>query len=206
MTASDAIPKAEFLARLGFGEDEQVLRALEEAGLTNPRKSAISPDKAEQAREVLEARFFRACTRGDCQDRAPSLAGGRLVARSAGPGSCEVCGGSASRAAIDEMVEACRAAGVTRICIVGGSPNTRHEIEQAVAGRLELRLIDGSGSRTGAAAKGDLAWAQRVFVWGGTELNHKVSKLYTGPTVIQTAKRGVSEMAKAITLSAQRAR
>src|SRR5690606_38461797 len=98
--------------------------------------------------------------------------------------ACEVCGGSANRAAVDGLVEAFGAAGWSRLCVVGGSPGTRTELESLVAGRIELRLVEGAGTkRTSAHAAADLAWANLVVIWGGTELDHKVSNLYKGPRV-----------------------
>src|SRR5690606_32941997 len=97
---------------------------------------------------------------------------------------CEVCGGSVNRAAVDEMVAACARVGWRRLCIVGGSPATRQELESLVGGRLELRLVEGTVAGTLKEAAARTAWADRVIVWGATELDHKVSTLYRGRNVI----------------------
>ncbi|MCW5776791.1 MAG: hypothetical protein KIS87_10155 [Phycisphaeraceae bacterium] len=200
------LPKDELLRSLGFGGDPAFYdTALREAGLSRPEKRAISSAKRDDVERVLRGRFMPVCTRGDCRAAAEPLAEGRTIAPAASPDACEICGGSANSAAIDRMVEACRAAGWTHLCIVGGSPATRKDVRRALAGRLEVTFVEGTASRTARQARDDTARADRVVLWGGTELAHKVSTLYTGPKVIQMAKRGVAALAEAVSESARRA-
>ncbi len=201
------LPKDELFRSLGFGGEPGLYdAALREAGLSRPEKHAISAAKRDEVERVLREQFIPVCPRGDCRAAAARLAAGRTVAPAADPEACEVCGGSANTAAIDRMVEACRAAGWTRLCIVGGSPATREDVRRAVAGRLDVTFVEGTSSRTLRQARDDTARADRVVLWGGTELAHKVSTLYSGPKVIQMAKRGVAAMAEAVIESARRAR
>jgi len=201
------LPKDELFRSLGFGGEPGIYDgALREAGLSRPEKRAISSAKRDEVERVLREHFIPVCSRGDCRAAAARLAAGRTVAPAAGPESCEVCGGSANAAAIDRMVEACRAVGWTRLCIVGGSPATREDVRRAVAGRLDVAFVEGTSSRTVRQARDDTARADRVVLWGGTELAHKVSTLYSGPKVIQMAKRGVAAMAEAVIESARRAK
>jgi hypothetical protein len=99
------------------------------------------------------------------------------------------------------MSAACASAGIRRLVVVGGSPDTRRELG-ALAGRLELRAVDGTERRTRAQADGDLAWADLVLVCGATELAHRVSGLYTGARtstpVITSSRRGVEAIAGAV--------
>jgi len=204
---AQTITKDELLARLGLAPGQAiVLQALEDAGISKVAKPNISEDKQDAAAAVVAERFIRVCTRGDCRKRAPELAGVREIAQALDSAHCEVCSGSTNKSAVDEMVEAFRAVGWKRLCVVGGSPNARHEFETLVDGRIEVRLVDGTAHHTGAQARTNLEWADRVANWGGTQLNHKVSTLYTGPKVIQFAKRSVQELAKAMTESARRAK
>lgn len=199
------IAKSELFAELGFGGDTTALdRALEAAGLSNARKLRVHLDKRDAIAEVLRERFFPVCRRGDCRARAPDLAGGLDIAEASGPESCAICGGGVQKSAIDRMVEACGGAGIRRVAIIGGSPAGRRQFEDLVAGRLELRMIDGMVSRRRREADGDLAWADLVMLWGSTPLSHKVSTLYTGPSVVQVRKRGVSEMAAEVETAARR--
>ena len=201
------LTKDELLARFGFAPGQAVvLQALEDAGLSRVAKPNINEDKAQAAGAALAERFIRVCSRGDCRERWAAVAAGREMAQALDTGRCEVCSGSTNKAAVDEMVEAFRAVGWKRLCVVGGSPNARTELEGLVAGRLELRLIDGTRTHTGAQARTNLAWADRVANWGGTQLDHKVSTLYSGPNVVQLAKRGVSELARGMAESARRAK
>ena len=92
--------------------------------------------------------------------------------------ACTCCGGSRNNRALTELVEACAAAGLRRLVVVGGSPDVRRELGVA-KGELELRLIDGTERRTRAEAQRDLDWTDLIVIAGSSELGHKVSSLYT---------------------------
>lgn len=196
---TDAIAKADLFARLGYAGLYDLLEAaLEEAGLSRAAKKAISPDKQDDVAALLADRFIAVCSRGDCQADAPELADGRTLVAAVSSLHCEVCHGSSNARAVDAMIDALTRAGMRRLCVVGGSPNTRHVFEELVAGRIELRMVDGTGSRNSAQARADLAWADRVAIWGATMLDHKVSLLYQGRHVIQLARRGIRELAREV--------
>lgn len=198
------LPKAEFLARIGFGGDPVIAdRVLIEAGLTNARKPRISAAKLDRADELLRSRFAYVCQRGDCRAAAATRFRDRGVIRAAAPEFCEVCRGSANRSAVDAMIRTMAAAGLRRLCVLGGSPAVREELAQLVNGRIELRLVDGTVSRNRTAANADLAWADRVVIWASTELSHKVSMLYSGPKVITVSKRGIGAMCEQVARSAR---
>lgn len=89
--------------------------------------------------------------------------------------------------------------GVRRIVVIGGSPSVREELLALKPAALELRLIDGTERRTSDKARADLEWAQLVLVWGGSELDHRVSQLYTDPTahrrkLVHVARRGIAAL------------
>lgn len=185
-----------FLSELGL-EAEQARRAraaLEESGLTNPRKQRLSAAKLPAARAALDARFARLC-----RQCAPLAGSGREVL-SVRPERCERCGGSANRRALDELASACTRAGVRRMVVVGGSPSVRRELA-TLAGALELRLVDGTERRTSAQAANDLAWADLVVVCGASELAHRVSTLYTrerSARLVVSPRRGVEAIAESV--------
>jgi hypothetical protein len=153
-------------------------------------------------REALERNFVLACARGDCLREAAEVDDGRTVVPASEPRHCEFCGGSANQRAVGEMIAACRAKGWRRVCVVGGSPNARTALTQLAGRDLDLKLVDGTISRHKGQADSDLAWADVVVVWGSTQLNHKVSILYKGPTVVQMARRSIQELARAVTRKA----
>lgn len=207
MASPDDILKQDLFQRLGFGGDAARLEeALQEAGLSRPGKPRISLAKEPQVREVLEARFVRVCQRAECRELAGERSRGKEAVPAAKSGDCEMCGGSINAMAVSEMVRACRRAGWRRLCVVGGSPNTVVELLALVGEGIELRVVEGTVARTKRDAEGDVAWADRVIIWGSTELAHKVSALYKGPNVINVARRSVSELAKAVTVSAGRSK
>ena len=190
-----------FLAELGFGLPQALgaaRAALEEAGLTRPGKQRMSDEKLPRAAQLLKGRFFLHCDSRECA--AFAAASGRQPMLASLKGACERCGGSDNSRAETEFLEACRRKGARRVVVVGGSPAVREELEAALGGALELRLIDGTERRTGDKAKADLEWADLVLVWGGSELHHKVSMLYTSAQpplrkkVVHSAKRGVAAL------------
>jgi hypothetical protein len=202
---SDVVPKAELFRRLGYGGGHELLeRALADAALSRPEKTGIAAAKEGAVAACLAEWFVPVCSRGDCQEEATHRGDGCTPVAAATQAACAICVGSAHARAVDEMVAAMRRAGIARLCVVGGSPNARTRLEALVAGRVELRLVDGTAKRTADAAKADVAWGDLVAVWGGTMLDHKVSKLYTGDRVFSFARRGIGELARAVVIAVER--
>jgi hypothetical protein len=208
--AADLVIEA-VLDGLGFaGDNARLARtALEDAGLTNPRKKRISATKLGDLKTVLSTRFMLVCTRASCRAAAAAAAGtDRAVLDAARPTACEVCGGSANATEIGKAIAALVDGGLRRIVVVGGSPSTREELRGLIADRLELRLVSGTDRRTSRDAKADLVWADLVVIWGSTELDHKISRLYTGASqgrVVTCARRGIAALAETLAKAAARA-
>lgn len=199
------IAKSELLRDLGYGGDVSLYdQALQDAGLSNPRKPRIALAKRDAVADLLVTRFMRVCSRGDCQNRAALMSGGRAVAPASTQSACEICGGSVNRGSLDLMVAAFARAGWSRLCIVGGNPSTREDVRRIVGERLQLRLIDGTRARGQTDADADCAWADLVVLWGSTELAHKVSERYRGKKVITCPRRGLAELAKEASIAAER--
>lgn len=206
--------------------------ALESAGLTNPRKTNISVEKRAAVVVEIDRIFRRLCVRCSADFEAGGAAGEEARAKAAGagtgaasgahPGSrsgaesdprpvlrvaqpqCTNCGGSNNQRAVDELLAACERAGVRNVVFVGGSPAVRKELTALMGEALDLRLVEGTRSRTRAVADADIAWADLVVVLGTSELAHKVSLLYTDDPAarkkaITVRRRGVEAIAQAIT-------
>jgi hypothetical protein len=192
------------LGYVGEHARRQAREALEEAGLTNPRKTRIASSKLDAVHEVLGRRFVLLCTRSTCRQAA--VIRGRRILDTARPTDCSVCAGSANTFDVERAITALTGQGLHRVVIVGGSPSTREELQELVAGRLELRLVSGSERRTARDARADLRWADLVAIWGGTELDHRVSMLYTqgpGGRVVTCPRRGIAAMAATLITAAQ---
>lgn len=199
------VGKSELFDSLGYAtEHERLNRYLAEIGLTNPEKSRIAGSKRAAVAEALQARFVRVCVRGDCQAHAPTRTSGRTVVQATAPAHCEICEGSALTRAREEMREACRAAGWQNLCIVGGSPKAREEIENTMPPDLRVRTVDGVATRRQSDAKHDLKWADAIVVWGGTQLHHRVSNLYASPKTTLATRRSVQEVYAHIAAEARR--
>jgi len=193
-----------WLSTEGFDLPEGRTRAreaLEAAGLTRAGKARMSAAKEERARSVLDAQLFKHCATPACV--AAAARSGRSPVRTAHRTACGSCGGSDNRRAEEALLGACERAGVRRLGIVGGSPSVREELRDALSRRLELRLIDGTERRTLNQARLDLELADLVLLWGGSELDHRVSTLYTGAApplrrkLVHTSKRGIAALLEA---------
>jgi hypothetical protein len=192
------LPTARALAR----------EALEAGGLTRTGKTRMSAAKEDRARSLLEAQLYRHCSTPACV--AAAARSGRTPVLTAHRTACASCGGSDNRRAEEALVSACQRAGVRRVAIVGGSPSVREELRDALSARLELRLVDGTERRTLTQARLDLDWADLVLLWGGSELDHRVSTLYTGGSpalrrkLVHTSRRGIAALLEAAVLHLSR--
>src|SRR5690554_6485781 len=95
---------AALLEELGFrrvDSQQWARRVLIEAGLTNERKQNMALAKRQAAIDAIEARIARVCASLGC--RAALDVGGRRVVEVATEG-CEVCGGSDTARATQQMV------------------------------------------------------------------------------------------------------
>jgi hypothetical protein len=199
-----------FLSAEGF-ETEDLRRcargALEAAGLTRPGKRRIAEEKLGAARAALAASLLRVCGDAECARLARRGPGAERQAVRVPAPVCEVCGGSNNRRAVRALAERLRRSGLRRLLVVGGKQAQHAELREALAAAgLELRCVDGtSGTFSRRDAAPQLEWAQLLVVWGGTQLPHKVSRLYTddpprhlrGRTV-KLAKRGVEAVCREI--------
>lgn len=195
-----------FLRQLGFGDDTRAAAraALEVEQLTRPGKTRLSVEKTARAEAVLRERFALHCHAPECIGFAK--ASGRTPVFAAAKQHCVRCGGSENARAARELTEA----GIRKLVVVGGTPATREELERLLGTAIELRLVDGTRHRPSERAKADLEWADRVLLWGATELHHKVSKQYAdAPTakhkVVHIPKRGVAQLLAAAVESMRRA-
>lgn len=194
-----SISKVELLRSLGYGgEPARAFEVLDTAGLSRRTKAGIHPGKLDAVRAILGKEFVFHCGRGDCLDVANAEADGRIVVIASRPEHCIACGGSSVATAIAEMCRECQAAGWNRICIVGGSPSARDQLNTSVGHSLSLRLIDGIGARKRKQANVDIAWADHVVIWAGTQLNHSASEPYHGVKVSQVNRRGIRSLAQHI--------
>lgn len=189
------------LSNLGYSLPASKAKAratLEEAQLTRQGKTRMSNEKMPRVEALLREKFFLHCARPECIGYAKGSGREPLAAE---PSTrCERCGGSSNKRAETELVEEFRRRGLSKLCIVGGSPSVREELESALGSQIELRMVDGTERRTSDRAKADLEWADMLLLWGASELHHKVSTLYSnaGPPlkrkVVHVAKRGIAAL------------
>jgi hypothetical protein len=190
-----------FLAGEGFVSRDPAARAraaLEAAGITRPGKTRFSSLKLDRARVTIDERLARVCTRAEC--RAQLEIGAREVVEVA-RFACEVCGGSNNQGAVRDMAVACRAAGVTRVLVVGGTPRLHGALSAfSSADGPELRFVSGTEKEPNQRdALIDCGWADLVVVWAPTPLPHKVSRLYAADVCpadhVEVHRRGIEALA-----------
>src|SRR5581483_12394096 len=120
-------------------------------------KQRLSNEKLERAAAVLSERFFLHCQNSECV--AAALGSGKTPVPCEPKGACHSCGGSDNQRAAAEFAQAF---GKKRLVVVGGSPSVWDELSRLFAGKLELRLVDGTQRLTADHAKADLDWADLV--------------------------------------------
>lgn len=207
---TDAINIEQFLRARGFASPEALRRgreALERAALTHAGKNAFAAAKQTAATRLLAATFLCAC--GDACVRIDRAGAGRAREVVRVPAqSCEVCAGSNTRRATIECVRLLLRRGVTRMVIVGGTPNQQARMKELLHGTgLDVRYVD--GTQAGHSAKDALAnrrWAQLIVVWGPTPLRHAVSDLYTSEPlphlrIVSVPRRGAEALCQAVVRS-----
>ena len=105
--------------------------------------------------------------------------------------------------AVRKMLVTCEAKGVTRLAIVGGSPNLRRELRALVGSTVRIRLVDGTRRLTQRDAGGIVDWADRIVILGSTQIAHRVSRHFVrdprsrGKLVV-VQRRGIEAIATEI--------
>ena len=184
------------LASLGFDTPAGLAlarTAIEEAGLTRAGKSRIDAAKVDRVTALLSERYYPSCGASEC-DRA---AEGREVVRTATRNACAHCGGSTNERAMRGLERRLKQHGLSRVVVVGGSPRLHEELRALKSDTSEWRLVDGTSKVTSDDALVDLRWAHLVLVWGGTQLDHKVSTLYMRPPFerrVHVSRRGIAAL------------
>ncbi len=204
------VPITRLRSELGLHEDaEPALRALlADRGLLVAH--GVNGSTLREVRALLAAELAVSCGDPVCDTLAPRF-GGPVVVRGA---SCIVCCGSVNERARKRALAACRDAGVRRIVVLGGSPRAREELYGDYVDRLpdgtsrpfgiEWRLVDGTGRPSEREALANIAWADIIVVWANTQLDHKVSTLYTNSghrRIVTCAQRGSGALCDTLTLA-----
>lgn len=194
------------LEELGFvrvASKQTARQALIAAGLTNGRKQNMAVSKREAAVEAIEERVARVCAAEACRNAidASGPHGPRRVVEVASEG-CEVCGGSDTARATQQMVQDLVGAGRPRLLILGGSPNARTTLRNSLRETaIEVDFVEGDRP-TGARRARDLAErADVIVIWANTQLDHKVSLPFSNAAPDKTftcARRSVAALAEEV--------
>ena len=185
---------AEALAARGVTAEEQQ-RAVAALGATLEARSLLDQLVAADAdafEGFLDRRLALVCGAPTC---VPQDAAAVLVVE---PARCDVCGGSDIQRAAGNFAKACAAAGVTRVRVIGGSPNYRTQLEHLFPKGEALMVLTMRGDKKVPLqrSKRHQAHDDLVIVWGATELDHSTSGAYRAEfgRVMIVAHRGIARM------------
>ena len=181
----------------------EAMVVLAQAGLTRAGKQRMANHKLAAARAALWAGVTPVCADAACR---AAIGSALLPIVTTARDRCVVCGGSNTKRAVKRMLEACEAAELRRILLLGGGKASHAELRAALNGSaVEMRMIDGAeGSPSNKTALPDLEWAQLCVVWASTPLPHRVSQNYTEQRprdlpLITVARRGVEALCQEVT-------
>ncbi len=214
MPAELTFPIDALLEELGFvrvASKQRARVALMEAGLTNARKHNMAVGKRDAAIAAIEERIARVCSAEACRNAIdasapPGASLPRRIVEVASEG-CEVCGGSDTTRALEQMVQDLVRTKRTKLLILGGSPNARITIRDAMRGTpVEVEFVEGDRA---TGTKRALALAERsdvIVIWANTQLSHKVSIPFATAApekTITVARRSVSALASEVSRHVQ---
>ena len=193
---------AEFLAAFGLSAPEEQAHGrelLEQAGITHPGKRNMARAKEAQAEFILHQYYARHCGGVRCLERLLTAKDGRQKLVVERP-LCEVCGGSHSRRALEDLAEAMLAANLRRLLVVGGTSKQHEDLRKSLPDAIECQAVLGTGHVTQTTAKAQLQGNDVVAIWVPTPLPHKVSNLYEHPEyrhkTVKIYRRGVASLAE----------
>lgn len=176
---------------VGDTESDLLLRALGEAREGGAFISMLQAADADTLAAFLDDRVALLCGNPQCP-----VPPGRAVL-TVPPARCDVCGGSDVRRAVRRFQDAALLAGLSRIVIVGGSPQYHRQLRTLLTDpRIKLSLVPGDHRRTSRQVRADEAGADLVILWGATLLDHSLSGLYGRGEgrVLRIPHRGIARM------------
>ncbi len=197
---SEVVNIAAILTRLGFRDETSQAAARREMEgafppLTRAGKQNIHSTKVPRVRELLAGRQRR-CV--ECFDGLGSDDAIRVAAI-----DCDVCGGSRQVCRIARSARsawAARAAGMSRIVLVGGSPASDREVETVLTrADLQVRVVSADSPVNARRAREAECWADIVLLRCPTEIQHSTTDLFQrSRKVTRVVTRGLDGVATAL--------
>ena len=171
--------------------EEALLGLLAERGVG--LAEALTVAAAAPVQRLLAEAIVLRCAAGGCA--APAGAVSLTVA----PERCEVCGGSDIARAFSAFADACRAGGLSRVVIVGGSPSYRKQLQalyEPIRHDFSLALISGTSRKSERRVRGAARSSDLVILWASTLLAHATSNAYEAANArtLTVPHRGIGSM------------
>ncbi len=209
---SDAINIEELLHGYGLINAQDVAYArtvLEQHGLTRPGKQNIARTKIPEVEGLLGRTIVRCCNSNPCREELVAGEESRYLAV-VERRLCEVCGGSFTSQAFQALAKALKAARVTRLLLIGGTPNQWEDLRSRLPPGVTCEYVEGTTRVDGGTARMQVNRSDLVVIWGPTPLLHKVSTLYqqldTKDKTVVVKRRGIGALAEAIVTHVQAAK
>ena len=195
MAAPPPTPTPRPLVDAGLS-DGQLVRTLEALVQSEPSRVArlLLVEGEAPHFKALDDRVVLACAA--CTPRLPR---GVVPVSDLPPEACDLCGGSATQRAFEDLVVACAAANVRRILVLGGSPAYREAAQRLVKGAkspLSFAFV-GEGAKPGKKrANASASTVDLVVVWCGTMLDHTTTAAHADVAAprVTVSKRGIGSM------------
>jgi hypothetical protein len=171
---------------------------------------SLNENQARLLEEAFMERLVLWCGNDRCRSLLEKRHDARELILTQEAGHCRLCRGSPTRRGLEEMAQACEAAGIRKVLVVGGAPASHGTLRRQEPEGLEFRLIPGDVSRDKQRAGADLRWCDLLVLWAGTILGHDVSSHYQklkgsgrAPLVV-VKRRSVEALCEAVVQYTQR--
>lgn len=203
--STEVMPISGLLETLGFSNPSlrcAVRKIIETAGYTNPRKTNIAVDKAKFVQIYIKTNFRLVCSE-ECD-----AASGKKRTKSSlrvRADKCEFCNGSDQNRLVAKMAKNLSDRGLSEILIIGGSTQSANTLNRLLKScKINLKIIEGTKRTNLKMAKLLCRNADLVVIWGATQLDHTVSKVFNiaaePGTKVPVARPGLKALADAVNI------
>ena len=201
----EVMPISGLLETLGFSNPSlrsAARQIIETAGYTNPRKTNISVNKAELVQIYIKTNFRLVCSDGCDAASGKKRMKSSLRVRT---DKCEFCSGSNQNRLVAKMAKNLSDRGLSEILIVGGSIQSANTLNRLLkSSKINLKIVQGTKRINSKMAKLLCRNSDLVVIWGATQLDHTVSKVFNiaaePGTKVPVARPGLKALTEAVNI------
>ncbi len=159
-------------------QQAQVLAALlQNRDTALPLLRAIRQVDHAVVEQLVTQRIRRTCAHPVCEQ--VTAQDDRVALRVDDDSECEVCHGSAERRWFTRMVQECGWAGVKRLLVIGGTPESHDKLRALSQGQpIEIRLVPADEPVQPARVEGRVEGCDLLILWSRQVVDEAVSESY----------------------------